>query len=238
MRDYLIILPAYNEEKNIGNVIENVIKNAPFCDLIVINDGSTDNTGEIVKKRGLDVISHPFNLGYGVAIYTGFLCADSKKYDAVILMDADGQHNAEDIVKFIKKMEDKNLDLIIGSRYLEKSDYKTTISRLIGHKFFSFITSIILKKKITDPVSGFKMLKREAYRYFIKTNFSPSEYFDSDILILLGLNNFKIEEIPIKVESRNYGKSMHVGLKPVSYIYKMLLNIIITFLVHKIKRKY
>lgn len=238
MKDYLVIIPAYNEEKNIENVIENVIKEAPFCDLIVVNDGSTDNTREIVKKHGLDVVSHPFNLGYGVAIYTGFLYANSKKYDAVILMDADGQHSAKDIIKFIRKMKDKDSDLIIGSRYLEKYYYKTSIPRMVGHKFFSFITSLILKKNITDPVSGFKLLNRKAYSYFIKSEFSPSEYFDSDILILLGLNNFNIEEVPIRIESRNYGESMHGGLKPISYIYKMLLSIIIIFLSYKFKRRY
>jgi hypothetical protein len=238
MKDYLVIIPAYNEEENIENVVKDIKENAAFCDLIVINDGSTDNTGEIVRKHGLDVVTHPFNLGYGVAIYTGFLYANSKKYDAVILMDADGQHSAKDIVKFIRKMKDKKSDLIIGSRYLGKYDYKTSIPRLVGHKFFSFITSLILKKKITDPVSGFKLLNRKAYSYFIESGFSPSEYFDSDILILLGLNNFNIEEIPIRFASRNYGESMHVGLKPISYIYKMLLSIIIIFLSHKFKREY
>jgi len=237
MKNYLIIIPAYNEEKSIVDVIESVLKNLPFCDVVVIDDGSIDKTKEIVKEHDLDVISHPFNLGYGVAIHTGFLYADSKKYNAVILMDADGQHNAKDVIKFVKKFKENNPDLVIGSRYLEKSDYKTTISRFIGHKFFSFITSLILKKDITDPVSGFRMLSRKAYTYFIESGFSPSEYFDSDILILLGLNNFNIEEIPIEVGSRQYGESMHLGFKPISYIYKILLSIIITFLSYKFKRK-
>lgn len=233
----LVIIPAYNEEKSINKVLNEIQRIVPFCDIVIINDGSTDNTGKIVNKCGLELISHPFNLGYGAAIYTGFLYADSNNYDAVILMDADGQHSAKDIIRFIKKMEEEDIDLIIGSRYLEKPNYKTTIFRLIGHKFFSFITSLILKKKITDPISGFKMLNRKAYTYFIKSDFSQSEYFDSDILILLGLNNFKIGEIPIKVGIRNFGESMHVGIKPVSYVYKILLSIIITFLTYKFKRK-
>lgn len=233
MRKNLIIVPAYNEEKNIENVMESAIKDAPFCDLIVINDGSTDNTEEIVKKHGVAIISHPFNLGYGEAVYSGFKYAYNKNYKNVITIDGDGQHNPLEIKKMINHMNEKNLDMVIGSRYLEDNKFRASYIRYIGIKFFSYVTSIILRKKITDTTSGFRILNKRTIEFLVKHNYFTSFFFAADAIILLTLNNFNIGEIQINVSKRVHGKSMFNVLQAFYYIYKIILSIF-TIILHSL----
>ena len=225
MKKNLIIIPAYNEEKNIENVIESAIKDAPFCDLIVINDGSTDNTEEIVKKHGVGIISHPFNLGYGESLYSGYKYAYNKNYKNVISIDGDGQHNPTEIKELINYLNEKKTDMVIGSRYLEDNKYKTSYIRNIGSKLLSFTTSIILRKKITDTTSGFRILNKKTIEFLLNHDYFTSGYFGIDVIILLTLNNFKIDEIPINVNERVHGKSMFTLLQTFYYIYKTTLSI-------------
>lgn len=237
MESKLVLIPAYNEEKNIRDVINNIRKILPELDILVINDGSSDQTANIIKEMGINSISLPFNLGYGVALQTGFLYAKQKGYDMVIQMDADGQHDPSYIIDMLKEIQLTDTDVVIGSRFLIDKSYKTTISKRLGMKFFGMITSIIIRKKITDPTSGFQILKGDVID-FMSQDLYPPDYPDADMIMLLHRSGFKIKEVPVKMKSipRN-GKSMHRGHKTIYYILKMLLSIVVTMLREKPERR-
>lgn len=228
MKDYLVIIPTYNEETTIEEVINGVQNNVPFCDIVVVDCNSKDNTQKIVKEMGIELIPHPFKLGYGASIYSGFKYAYDKNYKNVITIDGDGQHNPREIKKLINHLEEKSLDMVIGSRYLEDNNkYITSYIRHVGSKLFSFVTSVILRKKITDTTSGFKIFNKKSIVFLLKHDYFSSDYFTADIITLLALNNFKIDEIPVKMNERRYGKSMFTILQTFYYIYKTILSMFI-----------
>ena len=232
-----MIIPAFNEEKNIGDVIHNIWKISPDLDIVVINDGSSDKTVNIVEKFGVKLISLPYNLGYGVALQTGFLYAKQRGYNTVIQMDADGQHDPLHILDMLKEIQNPDVDVVIGSRFLQDNSYKTTISKKLGMTFFGFLTSILIREKITDPTSGFQVLKGEVID-FMSQDLYPPDYPDADMIILLHRAGFKIKEVPVKMKSNpKHAKSMHRGHKTIYYVLKMLLSIIVTLLRVKPKRR-
>ena len=226
--EVLVIIPAFNEEKNISLIIED-IKRLPFhLEILVVNDGSNDYTAEYAKKAGAIVISLPFNLGYGVAIQTGFKYALYKNYKFIIHMDADGQHEVRSIIDLKKEIEEGKADIIIGSRFLKNPNYPLVFFKSIGIKIFRFIVKLITKQNITDPTSGFQALNRKAFELY--SYIYPSDFPDTDIIIASYLLGLKIAEIPVKIYPKHFGKSMHSGFKPVYYIYKMFLSILVTIL--------
>ncbi len=233
----LVLIPAFNEEKNIANVIRDIKKVSSGFDILVINDGSDDQTANVVSKLGVNVISLPYNLGYGVALQSGFLYAREKGYDTVIQMDADGQHDPAYITKMLKEVQKGDVDVVIGSRFLEDTSYKTTISKRLGMRFFGLLASIIVRKKITDPTSGFQVLKGDVID-FMSQDLFPPDYPDADMIILLNRAGYRIREVPVKMRScPKNGKTMHRGHKTVYYVLKMLLSIIVTLLREKPKRR-
>lgn len=228
--DILLFIPAYNEEENISKIIQQTLEKNFTGDLLVIDDGSTDKTAEIARSHGVDVLSHPINLGYGGAIHTGYKYAVKKGYKYVIHFDADGQHDPKYIDDFTKEMEQHNADIIIGSRFLESQGItKTSSFRFIGIKIFAFIASQILNRNITDPTSGFQMLSRRAFEY-LSQEIYPDDYPDADVIVMLHRAGFYMREIPITISERHKGVSMHSGLKPFYYIFKMFLSLFVTFL--------
>lgn len=237
MKSKLVIIPAYNEENNIVDVIQNIWKTSLDLDILVINDGSNDQTSEMVEKLGVNLISLPYNLGYGVALQTGFLYAKQKGYDTVIQIDADGQHNPSYILGMIKEVQKTDVDVVIGSRFLQDNGYKTTISKKLGMTLFGLLTSLIIRQRITDPTSGFQVLKGDVID-FLSQDLYPPDYPDADMLILLHRAGFKIKEVPVKMKSApKHAKSMHRGHRAIYYVLKMLLSIIVTLLRVKPQRK-
>lgn len=144
----IIIIPAYNEEENIEAVVESIHKLKIKLDVLVVNDGSTDNTSKVAKKTGAIVIDLPNNLGIGGAVQTGYLYALRNNYDIAIQLDGDGQHDPKDIIKMIEKIEKENYDMVIGSRFIKKTNYKQTFFRMTGIKIMSFIIKTMTGKKI------------------------------------------------------------------------------------------
>lgn len=237
MNSSLVLIPAYNEEKNIADVIHNIRKVSSEFDILVIDDGSKDQTTSIIENLGVNLISLPYNLGYGVALQTGFLYAKQKGYKIVIQMDADGQHDPSYILDMLNEIQKPDVDVVIGSRFLKNSGYKTTLSKRIGMKFFGFLASVITKEKITDPTSGFQVLKGDVID-FMSQDLYPPDYPDADMIILLYRAGFKIKEVPVKMSNDMQNtKSMHRGHKTIYYVLKMLLSIIVTMLREKPKRK-
>ncbi len=236
---YLIIIPVYNEEKNVGQVLDKIIKLDLPCDIAVVDDGSQDNTKNVVKLKNVKLLSHAVNLGYGAALHTGFLYAKNYNYEAVITMDGDGQHEPSEIKKLIQEYEIYTADIIIGSRFFKGSSYQVKFFRNIGRILFSLVTFLITKRKIKDITSGFQILDSKAAGFLAKSDF-PLDYPDANMLILLELCGFRIKEIPVKMYPAPSKASIHYGLAPLFYIYKMLLSIFIILLnknVNKLNRR-
>lgn len=235
-KDVLIIIPAYNEEKNISGVIAG-IKNNPFSpEVLVIDDGSTDNTSLAAQAAGAIAIKHLFNMGYGVALQTGYKYALSKRYDYIAQLDADGQHDPRYIDNLICALKEENLDVVIGSRFMNNQAYDVSLIRRMGMIIFSSITSLVIKQKITDSTSGFRALSRRAIG-FLCGNFYPADYPDADIIILLHFAGFRIKEIPVVFYPPRGNKGMHRGCKKIYYVFKMLLSIIMTIMREKPTKK-
>jgi len=223
---YLIIVPAFNEEATIGPVIDNIRHDVSFVDVLVVNDGSTDNTRTMALEKQVKVINHPFNLGYGTALQTGFRFAEGMGYDFVITMDADGQHVSSSIANLVETMEKQNADVVIGSRFLG-GDYEVGISKKIGIWLFSLIGEIYTGLKITDPTSGFQLLKRSVFSYLAQGDNYPLDYPDVNIIMALHNMRFKVVEAPVAMVTSISGKSMHSGLKPIVYVIRMFLAILL-----------
>jgi len=191
----IVGIPAFNEEKNIAAIIT---KLADVADsLIVCNDGSSDLTSDIAEKMGAFVINHEKNLGYGAAIRSIFLKAKELDGDILVTFDADGQHRIEDVEKVTKPIIDQEVDLVIGSRFLDESEKEVPQYRKVGIKVITKITNASIKKQLTDSQSGFR-----AYSKKVLAELNPSELgmgISTEILIKASSKNFRITEVPIKI---------------------------------------
>ena len=234
MEKVVFVIPAHNEEKNIKSVIEDIHKNVPSADIVVINDWSTDRTKEIVEKENAVLLDLPFNVGYAMAVQTGIKYAYEKDYDYVIQFDGDGQHIASEAAKLIEKIKSTNADIVIGSRFLKKTDYKHPLFRRIGTKVFSWIIKVFCKKKITDPTSGFQCLNKRVIKKYARMQGYP-EFPDANLIIEMLLHGYKIEEESVIMKENNTGVSMHGGIwKPFKYVVKMFYTITFILIKHLI----
>lgn len=228
-KEVLIIIPAYNEAKTIGTLLENIEKEKVFekCDILVVNDSSSDGTSDVVKARGHKVITHIYNLGYGSGLQTGYKYAKRMDYDYVIQLDADGQHDASNISKIYEALVNKDEkgigpDIVIGSRFLKNSpEYKSTLAKDIGYFLFRMLISLFTGKKIMDPTSGLQGLSRRAFSLYSRYDWFDEKYPDANMITQMLLLGYRVEEIPALMHQRTVGKSMHSGLKPIMYMIKM-----------------
>lgn len=196
--DISIIIPVYNEAQNIGNLIKNIIERYPRVEIIVINDGSTDDTANEAKKAGAFVYNHPYNIGNGAAIKTGIRHASG---DILILMDGDGQHDPEDIKEFLRYMED--YDMVVGAR---RSDQHASWGRAIGNWFYNRLASYVAKFPIQDLTSGFRAIKADlagSFLYFLPNTYS----YPTTLTLGVLRSGLSLKYIPIRVQQRKSGKS-------------------------------
>lgn len=223
-----IIIPAFNEEKTITHVIRG-IKKFSDADIIVINDGSFDLTDKLAKKAGAFVISHPFNMGYGVALQTGYKFAHKHNYDILLQIDADGQHSPEVIPEFFSRIKREECDVLIGSRFLGGGKYKAGFLKSIGIFIFKIIIRIF-GARITDPTSGYQCIKREVFSIFTLDSF-PCDYPDTNIIVRLHRMGFVVKEIPVLMTKAPEGGGMHQGTFIILYyFFTMFLSIFITLI--------
>jgi len=224
----LIIIPAHNESKNIKTVIETIHKFNPDIDILVVDDYSSDDTGEIAKRSGAKVIRHIFNSGYGAALQTGYKYAIYKNYDIVAQIDGDGQHDPYYLNNLFEKLQEDRFDFVIGSRFLNSPrKYRMPFFRKFGMRFFQLLIYLFTNKKISDPTSGYQVLKKEVFHLFANGNVFPSDYPDADVIVLLHYEGFRMTEVPVVMYENNTGQSMHSGFKPLYYALKMLLSLLI-----------
>ncbi|WP_420265498.1 glycosyltransferase family 2 protein [Candidatus Magnetominusculus dajiuhuensis] len=229
MDKMLIIIPAFNEEKSIGAVIAK-IRHAPIeADILVVSDGSTDNTAAISSRLGAHVINHAFNLGYGGALQSGFRFALNKNYDMVITMDADGQHDPSYIKNLLEAKVRDGANIVIGTRFID-SDYNAGFFKRAVISMFSTIIRLYTGRTITDPTSGFQLMDKAVLSYLSHGDNFPLDYPDANMIMLLHKKKFRISETPVKMFNRLDGISMHSGIRPLIYMIRMLLAIVMVML--------
>jgi glycosyltransferase involved in cell wall biosynthesis len=225
----LIIIPAYNEEGRVGQVVRDVRSTLPGADVLVIDDGSADNTAAEAVRAGAISVSLPVNLGYGAALQTGYKFAVRHRYAIVGQIDADGQHRAEYLAEMLSALEEEGADVIVGSRFLERDGhYRPSLARAVGIGLFARIASLITRQRISDPTSGFQLMRINVARFFCSEVY-PTDYPDADILILLHRTGYRVREVPVQMRP-SPGQSMHSGHSGPYYVYKMLLSIFVTLL--------
>ncbi|MCP5007463.1 MAG: glycosyltransferase family 2 protein [Planctomycetes bacterium] len=229
-RRVLVIVPSFREEKSILRVISGLRKHVPGFDVLIIDDGSKDRTREIAANNGIKVLRHPFNMGYGVAIQTGYKYAVTHNYDVVVQIDGDGQHDPKFIKPLIRTLQNDNADVVIGSRFLRGGGYDAPFIRKTGIKFFSTIASIVTGHRFTDSTSGQQALGRRAFTFFSMMDNFPYDYPDADTIITLCFAGFRVKEIPVIMSDRMEGKSMTTGIRSLVYVTQMLISIFITLI--------
>jgi glycosyltransferase involved in cell wall biosynthesis len=224
---YLAVVPAYNEGDTIVGVIGSIREHAPGFDVLLVDDGSTDDTGELATAAGAQVVRHPFNLGIGGAVQTGFVFALENGYDYMVQVDGDGQHCPEEIPKLTRAMdEDPTLDMVCGSRFLSKEHgYPAPISRRTGIHMFAFLLSHIVGQRVGDPTSGFRLYNRRGIGLFARDY--PHDYPEVEAVLMVHFHRMRMREVPVKMLRRGGGISSIRSGKSVYYMIKVLLAIFI-----------
>jgi glycosyltransferase involved in cell wall biosynthesis len=216
-------VPAYNEECCIEGVIEDISRHFPSGDILVVNDGSGDMTSDISRNLGAKVIDLPYNLGIGGAMQTGFLYALTEGYDAAMQFDGDGQHHADQIEKILKPFLSGSADLVVGSRFLSDGGFTSSVQRRIGSKILSFVVSSIIRQKITDTTSGFRVYGRKTLQFF--SSVYPEDYPEVEAFILAHKKGLRIVEVPSEIGPRTGGKSSITFSEAFYYMVKVMLAI-------------
>jgi glycosyltransferase involved in cell wall biosynthesis len=220
------VVPTYNEAATVLNVINSLREHAPDYDIVVIDDGSTDESGAVVGDRA-EVVRHPFNLGIGGAVQSGFVYALENGYDYMVQVDGDGQHRADQIAELERAMgEDPRLDMVCGSRFLSKEHgYPATISRRTGIHIFAFLLSRIVGQRISDPTSGFRLYNHRAIRLFARDY--PHDYPEVEAVLMVHFHQLSMREVPVRMHERGGGVSSIRSGKSIYYMVKVLLAIFI-----------
>ena len=241
-KEVLIIIPAYNEEKTITALLEQLEKPeiSEIADVLVMNDASSDSTNWITKKRNHAVVTHVFNLGYGSGLQLGYKYAVRKKYQYVIQMDADGQHDVCNIPVIYKELktpdENGNLpDIVLGSRFMEGStEFPVSPVKKFAFGWFRFLLHIGTGRRFTDPTTGLQGLNWKTFLFYSKYNNFDDQYPDANMLMQMSLLGFRIREIPAVMHLRVNGVSMHSGLKPFVYMFRMTFSLMAVWIREKI----
>lgn len=221
----IIIIPAYNEEENIERTVNAIQKSAQGFDYVIINDCSTDNTRKICEEKEFNIVNLPINLGIGGAVQTGYKYAYENGYDVAVQVDGDGQHDPEFLNTMAKYLVEHQVDMVIGSRFIEKKGFQSSITRRMGIKFFSGLIKILTGKTITDPTSGLRMIGRNVMKIFSRDY--PRDYPEPESIVAVLRKNMKIEEIPVVMLERQGGVSSISPKKSIYYMVKVTLAILI-----------
>ncbi len=221
----LIIIPALNEQGAIRQVVSGVRLAVPQADVLVINDGSTDNTSAEAEAGGALVVKHPFNLGIGGAVQTGLKFARANGYDYVIRLDGDGQHNAAEIQLFLTALRGQRADMVVGSRFLETGvDWHIPLSRRIGIRFFSWSVSRLIGERATDTTSGFCGMNRSAIH--VLATYLPQDYPDVESRVIVHKAGLRQLELPVNMRARRTGVSSINAWRSIYYAFKVTVAMV------------
>jgi glycosyltransferase involved in cell wall biosynthesis len=222
----LAIVPAYNEEGMVSRVVRELRRNAADFDIVVIDDGSTDRTAAEAAATGVTVIRHPFNLGIGGAMQTGFKYALANGYDIAAQVDGDGQHKTEYLSDLLAVLHTNGEgDMVCGSRFLEDPGYKVPVGRRLGNLIFSVVLTAIVRRRITDPTSGFRVTNRRGIELFARDY--PHDYPEVEAILMLHAHRLRLREVPVRMNARGFGRSSIDYPRSAYYMVKVLLAIFV-----------
>lgn len=221
----LVIIPAYNEEGGIVKTVTDVVENAKDFDYVVINDCSKDNTLKICREHNFNVVNLPVNMGIGGGVQTGYMYAYRNGYDIAVQFDGDGQHNASYLTEMSEKLVKEQLDMVIGSRYIEKEGFQSSGMRRLGIRYFTGLIKLLTGKKITDPTSGMRMINRKIVKQFSEEY--PKDYPEPESVVTILKEGAKVEEIPVKMNAREEGVSSISPSKSIYYMVKVSIAVLI-----------
>ena len=222
----LIIIPAYNERETIADVIADLREHAPDYDILVVDDGSLDDTANIVRRQpGVALIQLPYNLGIGNTMQTGYRYALWEGYDIAVQCDADGQHPAHQVGRIVQGVTDGTADLVIGSRYVVDTDYVPSLSRRVGKSLLSRLVNSAIGGGITDTTSGFRAMNRAVLSVFAQ--YYPDDYPEAEALVFVYRHGLRAAEVPVDMRPRQGGQTSISPRKAAYYIVKVSLAIFI-----------
>jgi glycosyltransferase involved in cell wall biosynthesis len=230
MNRHLAIVPALNEAESIAGTVAEIREHAPGFDVLVLDDGSTDDTAALAAAAGAQVIPMPFNVGIGGAMQCGYMYARDRGYEVAVQVDGDGQHDARDIPRLLAALcADPPVEMVTGSRFLGPQEgYRSSALRRVGIRLFAAIISVITRQRVTDPTSGFRMSARSAIELFARDY--PHDYPEVEAIILLHANRLQMRELAVAMRPRTGGQSTIRRTVPVYYMVKVLLAVFIAML--------
>ena len=214
----LVIVPAYNEAETIAGVVEQVHVVSADYDVVVVNDGSTDNTAAIARELdGCVLLDLPFNLGIGGAMQTGYKYALRRGYDVAVQCDADGQHPVDAIPYLVRRLREGAGDVVIGSRYVTDTEYTPSFGRRVGKSILSRWVDYLVGGGITDTTSGFRAMNRDAMAVVARSY--PEDYPEPEVLVVLHKHGLNVAEVPVRMRPRQGGAT---SIRPAAALYYMV----------------
>ena len=221
----IAVVPAFNEERNIGPLLAELAALDPDLEVVVVSDGSTDRTAQVASAAGAHVVSLPFNLGIGGAVQTGFRFAWEGGYELAVRLDGDGQHDPSQLPAIVAPVVAGDADLAIGSRFLESGGYRSSAARRFGIRVLARVVSFIAHERLTDTTSGFQALNRKAIRLFAAD--LPRDYPEVEGLVMAIRHHLRVKEVPVTMREREHGRSSIGSLTSVYYMFKVLLAVFV-----------
>lgn len=244
-RELLVVIPAFNESGNIKKFLSQLEAASvrEYADIVVIDDGSTDRTRQIVEGMHFSCVSGIFNQGYGSALQTGYKYAVKQGYNYVVQADADGQHDAGNIKKIYDELrlpdgEGRLPDIVLGSRFLPGSvSFPVPRIKMLGIVLFRWVLKLFTGERITDPTTGLQGLNARTVWCYSRYGYFDDGYLDANIIMQMLLRGYRIREIPAMMHERSVGKGMHSGVRPVLYMFRMAFSISAVYIREKILKK-
>ena len=221
----IAIVPAFNEERNIGPLLAELKALDPGLEVVVVSDGSTDRTAEIAAAAGAHVVRLPFNLGIGGAVQTGFRFAWEGGYELAIRLDGDGQHDPAELRELVGPVVAGEADFAIGSRFIGAGGYRSSAARRIGIRVLAWVVSRIARQRLTDTTSGFQAANRRTIGLFAAD--LPLDYPEVEGLVMAIRHGIRVLEVPVTMREREHGRSSIGMLGSVYYMIKVLLAVFV-----------
>ncbi|MSO96066.1 MAG: glycosyltransferase family 2 protein [Thermoleophilia bacterium] len=216
------IVPAFNEAGAIGGVVDAIRAADPAYDVVVIDDGSSDETGAIARSRGAAVVTLPYNVGIGGTVQTGFKYALEHGYETAVRLDGDGQHDPGELGKLLGPIHRDEADIVTGSRFIDGSgEYRPPLARRIGIVWFARIVSLLIRQQVTDTTSGFQALNRKGIALFAGDY--PNDYPEVEAMVLVFKHRLRLVEVPVTMRGRETGQSSITFVRSIYYVFKVTL---------------